>query len=119
MAQQIVPTLPHQYEIVPEVPATYTKEGATAGIRCKLCGEWLLEPQTVPKKEIDFVIGDLDGDGKLTIHDATVLQQFLAELATLDLNDEKTFLKADVNGDGKVNVRDVTAIQRKLAEITP
>ncbi|MBQ5744125.1 MAG: dockerin type I repeat-containing protein, partial [Ruminococcus sp.] len=85
----------------------------------KLCGEWLLEPQTVPKKEIDFVIGDLDGDDRLTIHDATVLQQFLAEFATLDLNDEKTFLKADVNGDGKVNVRDVTAIQRKLAEITP
>ena len=73
-----------------------------------------VEGTPVPKKEIDFVIGDLDGDGKLTIEDATELQRFLADFAVLDLDDEKTFLQADMNGDGKVNVRDVTAIMRSL-----
>ena len=86
----------------------------TDGVRCKHCGEWLIEQQIVPKKEIDFVIGDLDGDGKLTIEDATELQRFLADFAVLDLDDEKTFLQADMNGDGKVNVRDVTAVMRSL-----
>ncbi len=60
------------------------------------------------------MIGDLDGDGVLTVQDATGLQRFLADYVDLDLDDEKTFLQADMNGDGKVNVRDVTAVMRSL-----
>ncbi len=105
----------HEHVLTVEgTPATYTKEGLTDGVRCKHCGEWLIEQQIVPKKEIDFVIGDLDGDGVLAIQDATGLQRFLADYVDLDLDDEKTFLQADMNGDGKVNVRDVTAVMRSL-----
>ena len=94
----------HEHVLTVEgTPATYTN-----------CGEWLIEQQIVPKKEIDFVIGDLDGDGVLTVQDATGLQRFLADYVDLDLDDEKTFLQADMNGDGKVNVRDVTAVMRSL-----
>lgn len=62
-------------------------------------------------------IGDVNSDSVITVDDATILQQFLAEYAELDLNDKKIFLQADMNGDGYVNVKDVTAIQRRLVEL--
>ena len=104
-----------QTYVVEGTPATYTKEGLTDGVRCLICGEWVVEPQVIPKNPIDFTVGDLDGDGQVSINDATALQCFLAEYTELDLNDEKTFLQADFNGDGRVNVRDVTAVMRSLA----
>ena len=62
----------------------------------------------------DDPMGDLDGDGEVTINDATLLLACLAEFQELD--DAQRVL-ADVNRDGRVDVRDVTAIQRILAEI--
>lgn len=117
VAQQEVPALDHVYETVPAVPSTYMKGGSTAGTRCKVCGEWLIEPEPVAKKPIDFLIGDINNDGRISIEDATMLQRFLAEFFTLDLNDEKTFLQADVNSDGRVTISDITAIQRLIAEV--
>ena len=69
------------------------------------------EPTTEPVPEP--VIGDLNGDGKVTIKDITILQRFLAEFD--EFTDEQYKL-ADMNRDGKVNVRDVTAMQRIVAE---
>ena len=53
--------------------------------------------------------GDVDGDGNVTIQDATQLQRYLAEMQQLDI---PALAAADMNGDGRVNVRDVTALQR-------
>ncbi len=61
---------------------------------------------------VDFKLYDVDGNGQITINDATELQRFLAEMTTLTA---KQMLSADVNGDGKVNVLDITDIQRYLA----
>ena len=60
----------------------------------------------------DIILGDADGDGKVTIVDVTMLQQYLAEFTM-----PGTFqLKAcDVNRDGFVDIRDVTALQRYAA----
>lgn len=64
--------------------------------------------------------GDIDGDGEVSVSDATGLQQFLAEFETsIDVSDPDMFAIADVNGDGKLNIRDVTHIQRYLAEVIP
>ena len=60
----------------------------------------------------DFELGDVNGDGKLNIRDATAIQKHLAKIATL--SDEMLPL-ADYNADGKVNVKDATAIQKKIA----
>ena len=63
--------------------------------------------------------GDVDGDGKVTINDATALQGFLAEMnSNIDWTDPKVLAQADANHDGRVDVRDVTEIQRYLANIT-
>ena len=58
--------------------------------------------------------GDVSGDGKINIKDATIIQKSAASLVTLTDEQKKA---ADVNKDGKVNVIDVTAIQRFTAGI--
>ena len=58
-----------------------------------------------------YVRGDADGDGAVTILDATAIQRKLAELATASFNEAA----ADVDGDG-LNIIDATKIQRYLAE---
>lgn len=59
-------------------------------------------------------MGDLDGDGLLTITDATLLQRALAEYEPLT---EAQAALADLNGDGVINVRDLTCLQRIAAEL--
>ena len=61
----------------------------------------------------DPLYGDVDGDGAITISDATIIQR-----AGIDLKQLSTFQKelADVNGDGRVSVLDTTCIQKYLAE---
>jgi hypothetical protein len=63
--------------------------------------------------------GDVNGDGKVDIADATALQRALAEFesAWLDFDNENVRYACDVNGDGHVDVRDVTGLQRMIAEI--
>ncbi len=74
-----------------------------------------------PEEEPDVMIGDLDGDGEVTIQDATLLQRHLAEFkkedgtAIVDESDPASFKAADYNCDGKLTIDDVTDIQRYLA----
>ncbi|MBE6824443.1 MAG: hypothetical protein E7513_03750 [Ruminococcaceae bacterium] len=58
--------------------------------------------------------GDTDGDGKVTVMDATAIQFYKAELSMLSSSQIK---RADVDGDGKATVMDATQIQRFLAEL--
>ncbi len=60
--------------------------------------------------ESSYVRGDADGDGEVTITDATAIQRTLAEIPTPSF-DERV---ADVDGDG-LNIMDATNIQRYLA----
>ena len=59
------------------------------------------------------LLGDADGDGTVTIMDATVIQRHLVGLAT------SSFCKAaaDVDASGDVEITDATYIQRYLASI--
>ena len=58
-----------------------------------------------------YIRGDADGDGEVTIIDATVIQRNLANMP-VERFDERA---ADITGDG-VDITDVTLIQRYLAE---
>lgn len=62
----------------------------------------------------DIIIGDADGDGKVTINDATMIQKYLVEF---DMPDNFVLKACDVNGDGKVTISDATDIQRFIAEM--
>ena len=60
------------------------------------------------------MIGDVNGDGNVTVLDATMLQKYLAGLASF--SDEQLAV-ADTNGDGQVTVLDATLIQKYLANL--
>ena len=68
---------------------------------------------TEPTEEMG-ILGDVNGDGKVNIKDATLIQKAAAKL--IDLTDDEK-LRADVNADNKNNVKDATAIQKFVAKI--
>ena len=65
------------------------------------------------KDRPDF-LGDVDGDYKITIMDASYIQMYLA---SLDIPIEMREKVADVDGDGKITIIDVSYIQMYLAKI--
>ena len=73
---------------------------------------------TIPAGDIvtgvGLVLGDSDGDGKVNVKDATMIQKAVAGMITLS---EVGNRFADVDGNGKVNVKDATAIQKWVAGI--
>ena len=71
-------------------------------------------------------LGDVDGDGEVTILDATRIQRRLANLCMLDGSDydrdinewdDPLYQVADVDGDGRVSIFDALRIRRYLAGI--
>ena len=62
--------------------------------------------------EVEVIAGDANGDGKLSITDATIIQKHLARISSLS---GKNLKAADLNCDGKISVTDATIIQKKLA----
>ena len=71
------------------------------------------EEHNIPRA-VECLLGDCDGDGKVTILDATRLQRLLAELE-VD-NDGMMAVRGDCNGDG-LDILDATKIQRWLAAL--
>lgn len=64
--------------------------------------------------EQPFAWGDVNGDGIVTVSDATAVQRHIAELEEIS----KDYVKAAyVGGDGTLSVKDATLIQQYAAEI--
>lgn len=62
-----------------------------------------------------FSKGDVNGDGKITIQDATMIQKHLGKLIDLEKIQEEA---ADVAGTPSLTIADATAIQKYLAGVT-
>ena len=60
------------------------------------------------------IVGDVDGDGEVTVIDATYIQRKLADLPV----DGYVDAAADTDGDGEVTVLDATFIQRYIAGLS-
>lgn len=92
----------------------YTTYNGQAGWCAITYAQPVSSQSTVPV-ESDVVTskkGDMNGDDKITIADATVLQKNLSGAYMLSQSQTKY---ADINGDGKVSVVDVTTIQKYIA----
>ena len=61
------------------------------------------------------IVGDVDGDGLVTVLDATLIQKYTADIIG---KDELNTTTADVNLDGKINISDTTKIQSYAAGIS-
>ncbi len=81
-------------------------------------GYW--EPTFVPTPipsdddEIEFVLGDVTGDGEVAIADATFVQRHVAQLTTLE---DVAALAADADESGEIDVMDATLVQRHVAKL--
>lgn len=71
---------------------------------------YLYKPYVAPS----LIEGDVNGDGIVSIKDATLVQKVAAQLVTLD--EEKSIL-ADYDLNMEVNVKDATMLQKHLANI--
>ena len=60
-----------------------------------------------PNKET--LLGDVNGDGEITVVDSTILQKYIVGQTTLD---DETLNVADVSKDGAITVVDATLIQK-------
>ncbi|MBQ8795648.1 MAG: leucine-rich repeat protein [Clostridia bacterium] len=72
------------------------------------------KPSDATDDETNYLLGDVNRDGKLNIRDATAIQKNIAKIIEFDKQQIKL---ADFNCDGKVNVKDATAIQKTIAKI--
>ena len=68
----------------------------------------------VPLSDDTRLLGDVNLNGEVEITDATLIQQYLADMTDLP---EDSLMLADVDADGSVTVMDATYIQRWLAEL--
>lgn len=92
---------------------TYTEEGEREyQAKVTLEGTTYTDTKTevIPRL---FIIGDADGDLRITIFDVTAIQYHLAEIELLTGDALKA---ADTNGDGEVTIWDATYLQLYLAE---
>ena len=65
--------------------------------------------------EVEFSVGDLDGDGEITVSDALVALRVAAKI--VEQTDEALTI-GDVDGDGSITVSDALAILRVAAKIS-
>lgn len=71
---------------------------------------------TLEKTEVtepDYLIGDVDGDGIVSVDDVTFIQMYVAFMCEFD---EEQLVVADFNNDDIINIFDATAIQYSIAQ---
>lgn len=81
--------------------------------------EWVvltLDMEVTCKPEPPAITGDANGDGEVSISDATEIQMVLASRKYW--SDLKLADAADVNGDGEVSIVDATAIQKMIVGLS-
>ncbi|MEE3491976.1 dockerin type I repeat-containing protein [Ruminococcus sp.] len=71
-------------------------------------------PTQAPPTEPAELLGDVDGDGTVTINDAVLIQR--ADVGIITATADMT-RRGDVDGDGQLTIFDATFIQRFLADI--
>ena len=112
----VIPAHPHTMTHYERVEPKVALDGTVEFWKCSECGRCFGdskgENEISPYSLTLTMRGDLDGDKKLTINDATLLQKALAKIrGSLDLKN----IDADMNRDGNADIRDVTFMQRVIS----
>lgn len=102
---------------VTEIPTTDVTEAPTSDVTQTPTEDVTVEPTndvTEEPTQKPFVLGDVDGDGEVSVMDATAIQLHIASLQTIP---EDKLPAADADRDGDVSVLDATAIQLLVARL--
>lgn len=75
-------------------------------------GTFVIKAVTRKNTEDDYMLGDVNLDGYITIDDVTLAQKYLANLSDLSEQSQKN---ADIDKNGQINIDDVTDIQKYMA----
>ena len=81
------------------------------GVEKVYLAEEVIEPKD--PEEPELILGDVNGDGELSIKDVTVLIEYLLTGESEAKNEETpsiNFAGADVNGDGEISIKDVAVL---------
>lgn len=105
---ETVPSLGHTWDAGTVTTApTYKAEGVRT-FTCTVCGDTYTEPVPVlPPK-----IGDVNGDGVLTVKDLQQLKKYYAGTVTAD---DIVDINSDIDGDGVIGVKDIKALKFLIA----
>ena len=98
-----------------EKAATVDAEGLEIK-KCTVCGA-KLEERAIPKLTPSYMLGDINGDKKVTASDARIALRISARLEKLEDQKVPVLAVADVNGDGKVTAKDARTILRVAARL--
>ena len=98
-----------------EKAATVDAEGLEIR-KCTVCGA-KLEERAIPKLTPSYMLGDINGDKKVTAADARIALRISAKLEKLEDQKVPVLAAADVNGDGKVTAKDARTILRVSARL--
>lgn len=60
------------------------------------------------------ILGDVNGDGKITIEDMLLVWVEAQSPATIDILTPEQVQRADINGDGVVNIQDMIKIRNHI-----
>lgn len=78
-----------------------------------------LKLEKITPAEPQVTVGDIDGNGKITLKDATLLLQHVNKVATLE---NSQLAAADISGDGKITLKDATLLLQyvnKIIDVLP
>ena len=81
---------------------------SSSGVRTEYCADC---GEIMATREILYLIGDVNGDGLITIRDLASLKKYIAG----DVDDYYAIVNCDVNGDGSTTIKDIGEIKKILA----
>ena len=119
--------LPHAEDYAaPDATVTATGDGFTAYAASDMFGvdvdfesvtltydkNFVVKSIAFEEKEPEFVPGDVDGDGDVTMKDVLIMRRYIAGLDELD---DDTIARGDFDGDGEITTKDVLRARRIIA----
>lgn len=116
LSYELIPSSGHQCDSwsVISKPDSTGKVGVKRGT-CKVCGEFVyVYTEYDPNEETELTLGDIDGNGKITVNDARLLLRYAAKLISLTPAQQKV---CDVNKDGKITLSDARLLLRVAARL--
>ena len=90
------------------IPGAWVVEGNYEVQYCTRCGEELDRRQIV---EPEYLLGDVDGNGRINMNDLKLLKLYLDREADIE---DIEFLNTDINNDGRINLNDLKLLKLYL-----